>query len=112
MASNGFDIRGSFLCGRGRAVRGFDPQVKNVNHSGFEISPAPLGLIDGDDIACQTVFGQAKAYELFEFLDPARAADFVVVPVESETDAQIPAEPDAGHHQTDQSRYQRPPQPQ
>src|SRR5262245_50243998 len=95
----------SLFCGDSLAVFGFDSQVKDVNQPGFKISPRHLRMIDGNDVAGQPVFSEPEADELFELFDPACPADFVVVPVKSETDPQIPAEPDTRHHQADQSRH-------
>src|SRR5262245_16067145 len=85
---------------------GFNSQVKDIDNFRIKILTALILLrsLNADNVSGQPFFGEAETNELFELLDPGRAADLIVVPVESETYGQVPAEPNAGHHRACHTR--------
>ena len=70
---------------------------KFIDYFRFEQSAIRLRLIDGDDVARESVLRQTESNEVFVTSDAGGSSDLVVVAVERTTNSEIPAKPNGAH---------------
>ena len=69
--------------------------MENIDQKRMKKLATPLGIFHPNNVAGQRVFREANPNDLLEFFDSRRTSGFIVVTIEAETHAKVPAQPHA-----------------